>query len=144
MAELDRQSGTAALALRFAILTATRTGEVIGATWSEVDMRADTWTIPGRRMKTGKEHRVPLSDAALAVLAAAAKLRQDQSDDASLFPGGKSGKPLSNMAMLVLLRRMGRSDLTVHGFRSTFRDWCAEFDKLSARGGRTGFGACDP
>jgi integrase len=89
-------------------------------------MRADTWTIPGRRMKTGKEHRVPLSDAALAVLAAAAKLRHDQSDDAPLFPGGKSGKPLSNMAMLVLLRRMGRSDLTVHGFRSTFRDWCAE------------------
>ena len=132
MAELDRQSGTAARALRFAILTAARTGEVIGATWSEVDMHAETWTIPGRRMKTSKEHRVPLSDAARAALAAAVEHREDQSDEAPLFPGGRAGKPLSNMSMLALLRRMGRSDLTVHGFRSTFRDWCAELTNYPA------------
>ena len=126
MHDLDRQAGMAALALRFVIVTAARTGEVIGATWAEIDMQAATWTVPAMRMKAGKEHRVPLPDAALAVLREAANLRQDMSGGAPVFLGGKAGNPLSNMAMLTLLRRMGRSDLTVHGFRSSFRDWAAE------------------
>jgi integrase len=126
MAELEQQGGIAALALRFAILTAARTGEVIGATWGEIDMRAGIWTVPGRRMKIGKEHRVPLSDVALAVLREMAKLGTGTDADSFVFPGGKTGKPLSNMAMLALLHRMHRGDLTVHGFRSSFRDWCSE------------------
>ena len=77
-------------------------------------------------MKAGREHRVPLSDAALAVLIEATKLRTDDKPDAPVFPGAKAGKPLSNMALLMLLRRMQRGDLTAHGFRSTFRDWAAE------------------
>jgi len=123
---LADQEGAGALALRFAILTATRTGETVGAMWSEIDLREDIWTIPATRMKAAREHRVPLSEAALAVLAAMAKLRTKKDQDGPVFPGGKTGKPLSNMALLMLLRRMGRSDLTAHGFRSTFRDWCAE------------------
>ena len=117
--ELQLQGGTAARALEFAILTAGRTGEVIGARWEEMDLEARLWIIPAGRMKAGREHRVPLSDAALAILAA--------------LPGDRSGRvfihgkrPLSDMAMLMLLRRMGRGDLTVHGFRSTFSDWAAE------------------
>jgi integrase len=126
MHDLDGQAGMAALALRFVIVTAARTGEAIGATWAEIDMQAATWTVPAMRMKAGKEHRVPLPDAAIAVLREAANLRQDMSGGAPVFLGGKAGKPLSNMAMLTLLRRMGRRDLTVHGFRSSFRDWAAE------------------
>ncbi|WP_428487221.1 tyrosine-type recombinase/integrase [Rhodopila sp.] len=129
MAELEKLEGVAGLALRFAILTAARTGEVIGATWAEIDLKAAVWTVPGARMKAGAEHRVPLSDAALAVLRQAAKLRQTETADAPVFAGGKGGKAstgLSNMAMLAVLRRMGRDDLTVHGFRSSFRDWAAE------------------
>jgi integrase len=125
MATLVEQEGVAALALRFAILTAARTGEVIGATWREMDMASAVWTVPAGRMKASREHRVPLSSLALTVLRAAAQLRSDPHPDASVFPG-KLGKPLSNMAMLALLRRMGCADLTTHGFRSTFRDWCAE------------------
>jgi integrase len=116
----------APLALRFAILTAARTGEAIGATWGEIDLTEKVWTIPADRMKAAREHRVPLSTGAMAVLTKAATLRTDQSDAAPVFPGGKAGKPLSNMSLLMLLRRMDRSDLTAHGFRSTFRDWCAE------------------
>lgn len=126
MANLRDEEGTGALALRFAILTATRTGEVVRAMWSEIDMREALWVIPAKRMKAGREHRVPLSDPALAVLTEAAKLRTKKDQDGPVFPGGKAGKPLSNMALLMLLRRMKRSDLTAHGFRSTFRDWCAE------------------
>jgi integrase len=128
MAELGKQTGTAALALRFAILTAGRTGEVLGARWGEIDLQSTVWTVPGDRMKAGKEHRVPLAGDAVALLREVAKLRQSDAADAVVFPGGKAAKgvkPLSNMAMLVLLRRMGRGDLTVHGFRSTFRDWTA-------------------
>jgi hypothetical protein len=125
MVELGKQDGMAASVLRFAILTAARTGEAIGARWSEIDLPAAVWTIPPERIKAGREHRVPLSDAALAVLGEAAKLRQD-GPDAPVFPAARSGKPLSNMALLMLLRRMGRDDLTAHGFRSTFRDWAAE------------------
>ncbi len=121
MAELRLQDGAAARALEFTILTAARTGETIGAIWSEIDIAAAQWTVPAARMKAGREHRVPLSGAALAVLADVASPR-----DAWIFPGGRPGKPLSNMSMLMLSRRMGRPKLTVHGFRSTFRDWCAE------------------
>jgi integrase len=126
MALLAEQEGVSALALRFLILTATRTGEAIGALWSEVDLAEKAWTIPASRMKAAREHRVPLSDAALAVLAEAAKLRTDDTIDGPVFPGAKRGKPLSNMALLMLLRRIGHGDLTAHGFRSTFRDWAAE------------------
>jgi integrase len=128
MATLDTQEGVAALALRFAILTTARTGEVIGARWSEIDPQHAVWRVPGERMKAAREHRVPLADAASAVLREAAKLRQID-EDTFVFPGRKTDQPLSNMAMLVLLRRMGRGDLTTHGFRSTFRDWAAETGK---------------
>ena len=126
MIALAEEEGVSALALRFAILTAARTGEVIGARWSEIDMQAAVWTVPARRMKASREHRVPLSDSAMALLRETSKLRADLKADGFVFPGGKSGKPLSGMALLMLLRRMGRGDLTAHGFRSTFRDWCAE------------------
>lgn len=121
MAALREQPGTAALALEFTILTAARTGETIGAKWSEIDLEARSWTVAAKRMKAGVEHRVALSDAAVAVLARVKPLGGE-----FVFPGGKRGAPLSNMAMLALLERMGRADLTVHGFRSTFRDWAAE------------------
>ena len=122
MTELRQQEGVAARALEFAILTAARTGEVIGARWSEINIAEQLWTIPAERMKGGREHRVPLSDAALAIVRSMAEIRQGD----FVFPGGKTNRPLSNMAFLMLLRRMGRSDLTAHGFRSTFSDWCAE------------------
>ena len=126
MVDLGKQEGVAAIALQFAVLTAARTGEAVGATWAEIDLQEAVWTVPGERMKAGREHRVPLSTGALAVLTEAAKLRTDRASDAPVFPGAKAGKPLSNMALLMLLRRMGRGDLTAHGFRSTFRDWCGE------------------
>jgi len=126
MAKLATQEGVGALALRFAILTAARTGEAIGATWAEIDLTAALWTVPAARMKAGREHRVPLSKPALTVLRQVAKLRTDKAPDAPVFPGAKPGKPLSNMALLMTLRRMGHGDLTAHGFRSSFRDWCAE------------------
>jgi integrase len=126
MAELATLGGAAALALRYAILTAARTGEVIGATWGEVDMRAGVWTIPAVRMKAKRERRVPLSAAAVAILAEAAKLRMSDDPAAPLFPGAKGARGLSNMALLMALRRMKRADLTTHGFRSSFRDWVGE------------------
>lgn len=119
---LHEQEGVSPLALEFLILTATRTSEVIGATWDEIDLDGAVWTLPADRMKAGKEHRVPLSKPALALLK---RLQKAKYGD-FVFPGSKVGKPLSNMAMLKLLERMERSDLTVHGFRSTFRDWAAE------------------
>jgi integrase len=125
MATLAGQEGIAAMALRFAILSAARTGEVIGARWSEIDMQHAVWIIPAERMKAAREHRVPLSEPAMAVLREAGKLRSGD----FVFQGAKAGAGLSNMAMLVLLRRMGRGDLTTHGFRSTFRDWAAETAK---------------
>ena len=119
---LQRQEGVAAMALEFCILTATRTSETIGARWQEVDLGEAIWMIPADRIKAGKEHRVPLSKPAVAILQ---KLAVARSSD-FVFPGGKPGRPLSNMALLALLRRMERPDLTVHGFRSAFRDWAAE------------------
>jgi integrase len=122
MVSLRSQEGMAALALEFLILSAARTGEIIGARWDEVDLKVKIWVVSGERMKTGREHRVPLSGPALAVLRQMNEIRESD----FVFPGGKKGKPLSNMAMLALLKRIGRNDLTAHGFRSTFRDWAAE------------------
>jgi integrase len=116
----------AARALEFAILTAARSSEVLGARWGEVDMLAKVRTVPAVRMKAGREHRVPLSGPALDVLGDMARLRVVESPDAFVFPGGYPGRPLSIMSMTMALRRMGRGDLTVHGFRSTFRDWVGE------------------
>jgi integrase len=118
MVALREQEGIAARALEFAILTAARTSEVIGAPWDEIE--GDVWTVPKGRMKGGREHRVPLSTRALAVL------EDMKGKGAHIFPGAKAREPLSNMAMMMTLRRMGRGDLTTHGFRSTFRDWCGD------------------
>lgn len=119
VSKLRERNAMAALALEFTILTGARSGEVIGAMRAEVDMDKATWTIPAARMKAGKEHRVPLSPRALDIL----KATEAFSDD-WLFPAAKGGK-LSGMAMSMLLRRMNL-DVTVHGFRSGFRDWAAE------------------
>jgi len=126
LARLREQEGVAARALEFLVLTAARTGEVIGARWNEVDLPDKTWTVPAARMKAHREHRVPLSARALAILDEMQAARQSDADDAFILPGRKPGSPLSNMAFLMLLRRMGRGDLTAHGFRSSFRDWAAE------------------
>jgi integrase len=109
------------LALEFLILTATRTSEVLGATWDEIDLEEATWTVPAERMKAGREHRVPLPDLAIEILQAAKKL------GGKIYVFATPGKdaPLSNMALAMRLRRMGYS-VTVHGFRSAFRVWCAE------------------
>lgn len=119
MVRLRQEEGVAARALEFLILTAARTGEVIGATPDEI--KDGVWTVPAERMKAGLQHRVPLSAPALAIPEATAKLGTSY-----LFPGRKFDAPLSNMAMLKLLARIGRSDLTTHGFRSTFKDWVSE------------------
>jgi len=120
MASLKPQEGVAARALEFAILTAARSGEVRGATWAEIDLDAGLWVVPGERMKMGKEHRVPLSKPAISLL----KKLPREGD--LVFPGAKENSALSDMSLTAVLRRMKRSDITVHGFRSTFRDWCAE------------------
>lgn len=122
VAAVKAMEGVSPKALEFAILTATRTGEVVGARWPEIDTENALWTIPAERMKAGKEHRVPLSKRALEILAS---LPREKGNDA-VFIGDKKGQGLSNMALLMTLRRMKRDDLTVHGFRSTFRDWGAE------------------
>jgi integrase len=124
IAKLRERDATAALALEFAILTAARTGEVIGATWAEVDLDKAVLSIPAKRMKAGKEHRIPLSPRAAAILKEVQPLNTKGEDDAPLFPAASGGK-LSGMAMSMLLRRM-KADVTVHGFRSGFRDWAAE------------------
>ena len=124
---LRGQNSIAARALEFTILAAARTGESIGATWGEISWTDKVWTIPGTRMKGGKEHRVPLSDRALTILREMRSANDiPNAFEQFIFSGGKPGRPLSNMALLMLLRRMGRADLTVHGFRSSFRDWAAE------------------
>jgi len=124
LAVLREQEGIAASALEYTILTAVRTGEIIGATWDEINLLDKTWTIPAERMKAGKEHRIPLSGRAIVILEE--MQRHALEDTTFVFRGGKADKPLSNMAFLMLLRRMKRDDLTAHGFRSTFRDWAAE------------------
>lgn len=122
MRDIRIMEGSAALAVELVILTATRTNEVFNAAWSEFDLATGVWTIPKERMKMFREHRVPLSPAALAVLE---KAKKGSKDSSFVFPGRKKGS-LSNMAGLQLLKRMERTDLTIHGMRSTFRDWCAE------------------
>jgi integrase len=113
--------GIASRALELTILTAARTNEVIQAEWSEFDLGLGIWVVPAERMKSKREHRVPLSDDAVSVLKAVEGRSQRY-----VFPGHKRGSHLSNIAMLQVLKRLGRTDITVHGFRSTFRDWCAE------------------
>lgn len=124
MAELRDRKGIAARALEFLILTAARTNEVITATWNEIDLEAGVWTIPADRMKAGREHRVPPTETALALLDA---LPRDRKGNYVFIGQTNGGEPLSNMAMTVLLKRMNRKEgVTVHGFRSTFRTWSAE------------------
>lgn len=122
MQALRKQDGVAAIALQFLILTACRTSEVLAATWEEIDFSTKVWTIPADRMKAAKVHTVPLSDVAIDLL----KRQRDYAIGEHVFPGLSKRKFLSNTAMLALLKRMGRGDLTAHGFRSTFRDWAAE------------------
>jgi integrase len=119
---LQSRQATAALALEFTILTAARRGEVLGARWDEFDLERAVWTVPAHRMKAGREHRVPLSGRAVAIVKA---LRQADSGE-FVFAGHKPGKPLSGMTLGKVLRRMKVNDVTVHGFRSAFRDWAAE------------------
>ena len=123
MTELRKRQATAARALEFTILTAARSGETIGMTWGEIDLAECVWTIPGERMKAGATHQVPLSDAAIAVLTA---LKPGDPTADQLVFANDGGRQLSNMAMAMLLRRMGYDGITVHGFRSTFRDWAGE------------------
>jgi integrase len=120
MAALKRQDSIAARALEFLILTAARTGEVVGAEWVEIN--DNIWVVPGRRMKSGCEHRVPLSGPAMAILGEMLAV----AGNASVVFTGRNGQPLALTTMLKMLRRIGYADITVHGFRSTFRDWCAE------------------
>lgn len=128
--EVRKQEGFAKQALEFLILTACRTSEVLNARWSELDLDLTIWTIPAERMKAGREHRVPLSTRACEILKEQRSILQGEhriaDHDPYIFPGRKVAHPPSNMSLLQLLKRMGRTDLTVHGFRSTFRDWAGE------------------
>lgn len=143
MIDLRARSGIAARALEFLILTAARSGEVRGMTWAEVDLDRTRWTVPGQRMKAGKEHRVPLSERALAILAEMAQLRPGGDDGSALvFPGDETSgrrkeKPtgpvqMSDMTLAAVLKRMERTGVTVHGFRSTFQDWAEEEARFPA------------
>lgn len=127
MANLRGREATAARALEFAILTAARSGEVLGATWAEIDLDGAVWTVPAARMKAGREHRVPLTTCAVELLRGldAARDAEKAKPSDRVFPSAKGDKPLSSMAMAMLLRRMG-SAVTAHGFRSAFRDWASE------------------
>jgi integrase len=120
MSKLRKSEVVAALALEFAVLTAARSGEVLGARWSEIDLDAEIWIVPPSRMKAGREHRVPLSDPALAILARLSEARVSD----LVFPGRRRQEPLSASSLQAVLRRMRIKDATVHGFRSSFRVWC--------------------
>jgi integrase len=128
MAEMSSNNSVSALALRFLILTATRTNEVLRAQWPEIDLEAAVWTVPAKRMKARREHRVPLSDTAMTVLKTLPRIEGNP----YLFPGTRHGRPLSSMALLQLMRGKGygvggdRGDYVPHGFRSSFRDWSGE------------------
>lgn len=126
MEKLRTCEGIGARALEFAILTAARSGEVRGATWKEFDLTERLWKIPGSRMKANKEHIVPLSDAAIKVIKKMKAQTLDDGSDGLVFPGRDEGRPLSDMSLTAVLKRMERGDLTAHGFRSTFSDWRAE------------------
>jgi len=122
MASLQKRDAVTALALEFVILTAARSGEALGARWAEIDFQNAIWTVPAARMKGGRTHRVPLSSRALAIIKRLHAARTGE----FLFPGQRPDKPLSGMAMEMILRRMKTDGATVHGFRSSFRDWCGE------------------
>lgn len=126
IADLRQRDSVAALALEFGILTAARSGEVLGARWSEINQDAALWTVPASRMKAGREHRVPLTKRCLEILEKLDAIRATDEDDDFVFPGQKSGCPLSPTAITMVLRRMKFADVTPHGFRSTFRDWTGE------------------
>ncbi|MFM7028196.1 MAG: tyrosine-type recombinase/integrase [Chakrabartia sp.] len=125
MAALRQRGEVGARALEFTILTVARSGEVLGATWGEIDLEKAQWTVPAERMKAGKEHSIPLAPRAVDILRLVQPLNLQLRADAPLFPNSK-GRMLSSMAMSMVLRRMDRGDITVHGFRSTFRDWAGE------------------
>jgi integrase len=120
-ARLQRSGSVSALCLEFTILTAARSGEAMGARWGEIGLDRGIWTVPKERMKAGREHRVPLSSRAREILVQMGEIR----DGELVFPGQRRGRPLSTMALEMVMRRM-RVDATVHGFRSAFRDWAAE------------------
>lgn len=128
MSDLEQNSSISSQALQFLILTATRTSEVINATWTEIDSGKGIWTIPPHRMKARREHRVPLSDKAMQILNTVPRINENP----YIFPGSRFNKPLSNMALLQLMRGMGfgvngnNGDYVPHGFRSSFRDWSGE------------------
>jgi integrase len=130
MAALRQREGIGALALEFTVLTCARTAETLGATWDEIDLEEKVWIVPGTRIKAGKEHRVPLSKAALAVLHKARditkKIGGPVAKSRLIFPNDRSGDRMSPNALLALLKRMQRDDVTTHGFRSCFRDWVGE------------------
>lgn len=125
---LRQAQGIAARALEFLILTAARSGEVRGMTWAEVDLKARRWTVPAARMKAGKEHRVPLTERCIEVLGEMMLFRpaDDDAGRALVFPGAKEGQPMSDMSLSAVLGRMDHTDITVHGFRSCFRDWAED------------------
>jgi integrase len=142
MRMLAEQKGVSPKALMFTILTASRTSEVLGAVWSEIDLENALWSIPAERMKAGRAHRVPLSEAALAILKDMARLRgsttlrpEGASGATHVFPGSKPNQGLSAMSLAMTLHRTGKAwgegGITVHGFRSTFRDWAAEQTSFS-------------
>lgn len=122
MVSLNKLHGLTHRALEMTILTCCRTSEVLEATWEEIDLKREVWSIPAERMKAGKAHRVPITGKFQELLLALPQVK----GSAYLFPGQKSDRPLSNMSMLMVLRRMKYEHITVHGFRSTFRDWAAE------------------
>ncbi len=126
VAKLRNRNAISALALEFTILTAARAGEVFGATWREIDWDNELWTVPKERMKAGRLHRVPLSSRCIEILNSVAALRHSADPGAYVFPGAKRGRPLSNMAFKALFTRMEINGITVHGFRSSFRDWAGE------------------
>jgi len=122
MQALRKDTGIVARALEFITLTAVRLGEATGATWDEIDLEAKTWTIPASRMKADQQHRVPLSDAAISVLKTVREIRQSD----YVFAGFKPGRPIGGDALRELIKKLAGADVTVHGLRSTFRDWAAE------------------
>ena len=124
VSKLQENGSISALAFEFLILTATRTSETLEADWSEIDLETRVWTIPSNRMKNGKEYRIPLTERPIMILQHMAQIKTE----GFIFPGRKAGRPLSNMAMEVILRRMGMKEknVTVHGMRSSFRDWTGE------------------
>jgi integrase len=125
MKVLQDRKAASALALRFIILTATRSGETRLAEWSEIDFASATWTIPAIRMKMNLPHRVPLSGQAITILNQCKGF-----DETFIFPSATSGKPMSDMVFSSLYKRMGLQGLTTHGFRSSFRDWCSDYAKV--------------